>query len=88
MTLSLSTWIFLIAAAATLPQIYQTLTTGLTRDLNGWNLTLNLVTNMLLAVHGYLQRDGGILLLGAWFTAYWGCLLVLKSYNEKYGQKN
>jgi hypothetical protein len=41
-------------------------------------IVLSVITNSLLIVHGYNTADRGILLLGAWFTAYWGILLALK----------
>lgn len=63
---------------STLPQLYQSLTTDKTRDLNTSMIVLSVITNSLLIVHGYNTADRGILLLGAWFTAYWGILLTLK----------
>ena len=76
---NLLTWaIFVIAVASTLPQLYQSLTTDKTRDLNTGMILLSVITNFLLIIHGYNTADRGILLLGAWFTAYWGILLALK----------
>jgi uncharacterized protein with PQ loop repeat len=76
---NLLTWtIFVIAMVSTLPQLYQSLTTDETRDLNTSMIVLSVITNSLLIVHGYNTADRGILLLGAWFTAYWGILLGLK----------
>jgi hypothetical protein len=76
---NLLTWsIFVIAMVSTLPQLYQSLTTDKTRDLNTSMIVLSVITNSLLMIHGYNTADRGILLLGAWFTAYWGILLALK----------
>jgi hypothetical protein len=75
--MQLITVILVISIAATLPQIYQTLTTGSTGDLNRVNLILNLITNVLLAAYGYQKHDWGIFTLGAWFTGYWSFLLLI-----------
>jgi uncharacterized protein with PQ loop repeat len=76
---NLLTWaIFVIAMASTLPQLYQSLTTDKTRDLNTGMIVLSVITNSLLMIHGYNTADRGILLLGLWFTGYWGILLALK----------
>jgi hypothetical protein len=77
----LSNVIFLIAFSATIPQLYQTVSTGKTRDLNVWNLGLNMFTNVLLGFHGYYQADFGLLAIGVWFTLFWGTLLALKVNN-------
>lgn len=77
-TYSLSTGIFFISFASTVPQLYQTISTGKTRDLNLWNLVLNTIVNLLLALHGYRTADTGILAIGVWFTLYWGLLGALK----------
>jgi hypothetical protein len=78
----LSSLIFIISFSATVPQLYQTLTTGQTRDLNLWNLVLNLLTNLLLGVHGYFLADTALFAIGAWFTLYWSILLGLKLKNR------
>jgi uncharacterized protein with PQ loop repeat len=84
---SLSPIIFVISFGATLPQLYQTLKTGLTRDLNLVNLFLNLLTNILLGIHGYITEDIGITAIGVWFSFYWAVLLGLKGYNQKQGEE-
>ncbi len=84
---SLSSLIFIIAFSATLPQLYQTLKTGLTRDLNFVNLALNLLTNILMGIHGYLRGDAGLLAIGVWFSLYWSILLALKGNNQKQGKE-
>ena len=71
----LITVILVISIAATLPQIYQTRTTGSTGDFNRVNLILNLATNILLAAYGYQKKDWGIFTLGAWFSGYWAFIL-------------
>jgi hypothetical protein len=86
-TYSLSSLIFIIAFSATVPQLYQTLSTGLTRDLNFTNLVLNLLTNILMGVHGYLRGDVGLIAIGIWFTMYWSTLLALKGNNQKQGKE-
>lgn len=82
---TLSTIIFIVSFSATLPQLIQTISTGTTRDFNGWNLGLNLITNILLAVHGYLQRDSGLTAIGVWFGFYWSVLLGMKWRNMRKG---
>jgi uncharacterized protein with PQ loop repeat len=77
--MSLSYITFIIFLVATLPQMQQTIQTGETRDLNWLNLILNIIGNALLGIHGYIQADNGILLLGLYFAAYWGLLLYYKS---------
>jgi hypothetical protein len=39
---------------------------------------LALIANAILAVHGYLRKDLGILLLGLWFTLYNAVLTYYK----------
>lgn len=75
---ALTTAAFFVTAAATLPQLHQTLTTGQTRDLSIWNLVLNMIGNLLIGLHGYFTRDYGLIAIGIWFTAYWSILFSLK----------
>jgi len=70
--------VFAIAVVATLPQLYQSLKTGRTVDFSASSLALNLLGNVLLAIHGFIVADRGLFLLGAWFTIYMGILLGLK----------
>jgi uncharacterized protein with PQ loop repeat len=70
--------IFVIAASATLPQLYQTVTTDLTRDISLWSIVLNLVANALLGYYSWTLGDSGLLAIGIWFTAYWVFLLAYK----------
>ena len=77
--MSLSYIAFIIFLVATIPQMQQTIQTSETRDLNWLTITLNVIGNVLLGVHGYIQADNGILLLGFYFAAYWGLLLYYKS---------
>lgn len=77
----LSSLIFIVSFSATVPQLYQTLTTGTTRDLNVWNLVLNLITNLMLALHGYYLADLALMAIGVWFSFYWTILLGLKVKN-------
>jgi hypothetical protein len=74
----LSTILFVVSAAATVPQLYQTLTTGQTRDFNVWSLILNMITNILLGLHGYFTGDIGLFLVGTWFMIYWSILFSFK----------
>lgn len=39
---------------------------------------LAMIANAILAVHGYLRKDTGILLLGLWFTLYNAVLTYYK----------
>lgn len=74
----LSSLIFIVSFSATLPQLTQTISTGTTRDLNIWNLALNILTNLLLGFHGYYIRDTSLMAIGIWFTVYWGILMGFK----------
>lgn len=73
--------LFVISFVATIPQLYQTLTTRETRDLNLWNLILNLITNILLIIHTWIQRDTMLFSVGVWYTFYWLTLLSIKLRN-------
>lgn len=81
----LSSIIFIVSFSATLPQLTQTISTGTTRDLNVWNLVLNLFTNLLLALHGYFMKDTSLIAIGVWFTIYWSVLLRMKWRNMQAG---
>jgi uncharacterized protein with PQ loop repeat len=70
---------FAIFFISTLPQLQQTIQTGETRDLNWLNLVLNILGNALLVIHGYLQGDKGVALLGGYFVIYMSTLLYYKS---------
>lgn len=64
-------WIaLLLSLLATLPQLYQTITTGLVRDHNEWSPRIAMVANLFLALHGYRQKDYGLLLFGLWFILF------------------
>ena len=73
-----------LSVVATFPQLYSTLKTGLLRDHNAMTPVLALGANILLALHGYIRKDMGILLLGLWFTFY---NAVLTYYKIGGGQK-
>jgi hypothetical protein len=81
----LSSIIFIVSFSATLPQLTQTISTGTTRDLNFWNLVLNLLTNLLLGVHGYMIKDMALAAIGVWFSIYWSVLLAIKWRNMRSG---
>jgi len=81
----LSSIIFIVSFSATLPQLTQTISTGTTRDLNFWNLVLNLLTNVLLGVHGYMIKDMALAAIGVWFSFYWSVLLAIKWRNMRSG---
>jgi hypothetical protein len=80
---AISFLIFAIAASATLPQLWQSTTTNLTRDLNRWNLVLNIVANALLGFYSYTIGEWGLVAIGIWFTVYWSYLLFLKGKEDK-----
>lgn len=64
-------WIaLLLSLLATLPQLYQTITTGLVRDHNEWSPRIAIVANFFLALHGYSQKDYGLMLFGVWFILF------------------
>lgn len=83
MIYTLSTIIFFVSFSSTVPQLAQTLSTGTTRDFNLWNLVLNLITNLLLSVHGYNIADTALMAIGIWFSIYWGILLGFKWRNAR-----
>jgi uncharacterized protein with PQ loop repeat len=83
MLYTLSTIIFIVSFSSTLPQLAQTLSTGTTRDFNLLNLVLNLITNLLLSLHGYNIADTSLMAIGIWFSIYWGILLGLKWRNAR-----
>ena len=70
--------VFVIAVVATLPQLYQSLNTGRTVDFSASSLALNVLANLLLAIHGFMVADRGLFLIGSWFTIYMAILLGLK----------
>jgi uncharacterized protein with PQ loop repeat len=70
--------VFVIAVVATIPQLYQSLKTGRTVDFSASSLALNVLGNLLLAIHGFTVGDRGLFLIGTWFTIYTGILLGLK----------
>jgi hypothetical protein len=80
--------IFAIAASATLPQLWQSTTTNLTRDLNRWNLVLNIAANALLGAYSYYIEEWGFVAIGVWFSAYWSYLLFLKGQEHNNRQKH
>ena len=64
-------WIaLLLSVVATLPQLYQTVSTGLVRDHNKWSPLIAIVANFFLAFHGYVRKDYGLMLFGVWFILF------------------
>lgn len=64
-------WIaLLLSVVATLPQFYQTLTTGLVRDHNEWSPVIAILANFFLSIHGYARKDYGLMLFGLWFILF------------------
>jgi PQ loop repeat len=74
----ISAVIFVLAISATIPQIAKTVQTQTVGDFSEWSLLLNIASNALLGWYGYVVGEMGFVLLGAWFVAYWGYLLLLK----------
>lgn len=73
-------WIaLLLSLFATLPQLYQTITTGLVRDHNEWSPRIAIVANFFLALHGYTRKDYGLVLFGLWFILFNSVILYYKS---------
>lgn len=72
-------WVALfLSVGATLPQLIQTLQTGLLRDHNPTALILSLIGNAFLGIHGYLRKDIGLMLMGLWFACYNAVLAYYK----------
>jgi hypothetical protein len=64
-------WIaLLLSVVATLPQLYQTVSTGLVRDHNELSPLIAIVANFFLALHGYTRKDYGLVLFGLWFIVF------------------
>lgn len=64
-------WIALVLSVlATLPQLYQTISTGLVRDHNEWSPLLAMLANFFLVLHGYVRKDYGLMLFGLWFILF------------------
>ena len=61
-----------------MPQLSQTISSGKTRDLNVWTLTLMLVVYLMIAWYGYKKNDLGFLALGTWLAIYGSLLAMLK----------
>lgn len=77
-TMNLSWVALFLSVLATFPQLYSTLKTGLLRDHNPLTTILGFVANSVLALHGYLRKDTGLLLLGLWFAFYNAVLTYYK----------
>ena len=74
------TWIALVLSIlATLPQLYQTVTTGSVRDHNQWSPIIAIGANFFIALHGYTHRDYGLVFLGGWFIMYNSVITYFKS---------
>ena len=72
-------WIAVVLAiAATLPQLYQTFSTGLVRDHHPWSPLLAMLANVFLVFHGYTRKDYGLMLFGLWFVFFNGVLAYYK----------
>lgn len=72
-------WIaLLLSVVATLPQLYQTITTGLVRDHNEWSPKIAIFANFFLVLHGYARRDYGLVMFGAWFILFNGVIAYYK----------
>ena len=68
----------ILSIVATLPQLYNTLATGLLRDHHPYTPILATLANALLMIHGYRTKDIGIFVIGAWFTFYNSVLVYFK----------
>ena len=55
--------------------------------MNGLNLLLNLIGNLLLGIHGFYTRDFGLISIGIYFTIYWAFLINYKL-SEKDSQED
>lgn len=72
-------WIALaLSIIATLPQMYQTLSTGLVRDHNEWSPIIAIGANFFLGLQGYVRNDIGLMVLGGWFIMYNAVLTYYK----------
>jgi hypothetical protein len=75
---SLAFVILVISFFATVPQLRKTIYSGSTGDFSSGTLFLNVLTNVLLGVHGYLTNDIGIMAIGIWYFIYWSILTSYK----------
>ncbi len=72
-------WIaLLLSLLATMPQLYQTISTGRVPDHNKWSPKIALVANCFLALHGYVRKDYGLMLFGLWFIVFNGVIIYFK----------
>lgn len=79
MNIKLSSLAAIVSILATLPQAYKTIQTGLLRDHHPLTPVIAIFANTLLAIHGYQQKDIGILIFGIWFVLYNSLLNYYKS---------
>jgi hypothetical protein len=70
--------ILVISFFATVPQLGKTILSGSTGDFSSSTLSLNIVINLLLAIHGYLTKDWGIMAIGVWYSVFWSVLMGFK----------
>ena len=70
--------ILVISFFATVPQLQKTISSGSTGDFSLATLVMNVIINGLLAIHGYLTSDMGILAIGAWYLVFWSILTAYK----------
>lgn len=68
----------LLSILATLPQLYQTLTTGLVRDYHEWSPVIAIAANFFIALQGYVRKDVGLMILGVWFIMFNAVLVYYK----------
>ena len=72
-------WIAVILSVfATLPQIYKTVSTGSVKDHSEWTPVIAFVSNIFIALHGYIRKDYGLVFFGLWFMMYNSVLIYYK----------
>jgi uncharacterized protein with PQ loop repeat len=64
--------------AATLPQLYHTISTQSTDDFNHSYVVISFFTSILFFLHGYRRKDTTVMMLAAWFFIYWCIIGYLK----------
>lgn len=84
MDLNLSIAATLLSILATIPQLYRTLKAGKLKEFHPTTLMLAILANVFLVIHGYLNKDIGVMLFGGWFAIYNAIMLdIVRKTNSK-----
>jgi len=76
--MNLSLLAAVLSIAATFPQLYKTVQSGLLRDHHPITPIVAVLANILLAAHGYQKKDMGVFVFGLWFVLFNSVLVYYK----------